>query len=40
MASSLAIAWFQDTLAPPLDSEVEAKMRELRWDKLAFDWTP
>jgi hypothetical protein len=36
--SSLAIGWFQDRFAFPLDPEIEKRIRQLDWDSLAKDW--
>lgn len=36
--SSLAIGWFQDAFAFPLDKAVEVAIRDIDWEAKAKDW--
>lgn len=36
--SSLAIVWFQEEFALPIDASVVAAIRKLDWDRIAGDW--
>ena len=40
MCSSLAVVWFQDALAMPLDPRVEEALKALDWDAHAWSWSP
>lgn len=36
--SSLAIMWFQDEFALPIDTGVESAIEQIDWENLATDW--
>jgi hypothetical protein len=36
--SSLAVAWFQDEFAMPIDTEVLNQIRKIDWERHAKDW--
>jgi hypothetical protein len=40
MCSSLAVVWFQDGLALPINPAVESLLKRLDWDQYAWNWTP
>jgi hypothetical protein len=36
--SSLAVAWFQNEFAMPIDAEVLNQIRKIDWERHAKDW--
>jgi hypothetical protein len=39
-ASILAVVWFQETFALPIDESVLERIKAIDWDRLAEAWCP